>query len=324
MQEAVRVLDERMDKDTGQVSVFLSLKPKSWLAVLEVYPLDQAAAKLREREEQGFLAVSKVEEEKPLTVQTSFSRRPPPPREIRPRQMAGFELYDGLAWTVEVTNDLEVASDSDLLRNNQLQCYKFLKESYRRFELQPSTTDERELRGTLVLTPVDVTDPVLKEKLTLTFHLDIPERTVKDYFYVPEPEPVPEPKAKPKFDLPALPENEPKPAPKPPVEKQRTFSLSALERLTQSTRRPNVRECRYELNLPSPLSLSLARFLSLLVATIRLPSCRLCLSYLLIATKADTYCPFSVDGEECGEVRLAVERPTVVPTLGQNTGPTSL
>ena len=243
MQEAVTVLEERMGKETGQVNVFLSLRPKSWMAVLEVFPQEQADDKLHTREAQGFSVVSKVEEERPVTSQTSFSRRPPPPKEFRPKQLTSFELYDGLTWAVTVTDDLEVSSDCDFVNNEQLVYFKYLKESYRCLELHPATEEERELRGTIVLTPMGVADPSLKEKLTLTFHVDIPERTVRDFFYVPEPEPVPEPQVKPKLDLPLLPEPEPLPRTLPRTERPRTFSLSALERLTQPVRRPNIREC---------------------------------------------------------------------------------
>ena len=95
----------------------------------------------------------------------------------------------------------------------------------------------RALKGTVTLTPVGVDDLALKEKLTLVFPLDIPEAAVVDYHFRPEPEPEPE-----KVEDKEKPEVEAPPTPKPAPPQRRGFSASAMERLTQHTRRGNIRE----------------------------------------------------------------------------------
>ncbi|XP_076458017.1 uncharacterized protein LOC143291763 isoform X2 [Babylonia areolata] len=242
MQAAVGVLEERMGREKGQVNVFLSLLDKSWMGVVEVFPQSVAPAKLHARQEQGFAVVSKVEVAPEVSSRPSYSRRAPPPREYRPKQMAGFELSDGLTWTLEMEDDLQFGTSDDLTENNELCCFRHLKESYRRFSIVPATEEDRSLKGVLVLKPVGILDTKLKEQLTMSFALEIPEDVVSRYYYVPPPEPEPV-KTKPKLDLPALlAAEQPKVQVKPTAPKVRTFSMTAMERLTQPVRRPNMPE----------------------------------------------------------------------------------
>ena len=60
MQEAVTVLEQRLGKEMGEVSVFLSLKEKSWMVVVECYPLHLSHDKLCCRQGQGFTVVHKT------------------------------------------------------------------------------------------------------------------------------------------------------------------------------------------------------------------------------------------------------------------------
>ncbi|XP_070201455.1 uncharacterized protein [Littorina saxatilis] len=248
MQDAVRVLEQRMGKEKGEICLFVSIKPKSWMAVLEVYPEDQSEEKINTRRQQGFEVVTKWElplTESQIAREAHFRRLPPGARDYHPKKMDGFELCDGLTWKVNLTDDLQFDPDSDLMDNSELQCFRYLKESYRTFFFEPvafnGAYDERKLRGTLVLNPEGVgDDPQTKEQLTMTFYIDIPEEAVIEYLFVPEPEPEPEPvKPKPTYDLPSLiTSTEPKSVarPKPALERQRTFSATAMERLTQPSR----------------------------------------------------------------------------------------
>ncbi|KAL8609828.1 hypothetical protein ACOMHN_052882 [Nucella lapillus] len=236
MQVAAQHLDESVGKEKGQVNIFLSLKDKSWHVLVEVFPLSVATAKITQRQEQGFTVVHRVPMSQEVTTVSSFSRRPPPPRDFKPRQLDGFELFDGLTWILELEDDLQLGADTDLRENDQLVCYRHVKESYRRFPIVPATEEERTLRGTVILKPVGIDDSKRKDQLTISFWLDITDRMVAAYHYLP-PEPQPEPvKSATKFEVP-VPEY--KPVAKTPS-KVRTFSASALERLTQPTRRASI------------------------------------------------------------------------------------
>nr|KAG5703380.1 hypothetical protein BaRGS_023427 [Batillaria attramentaria] len=249
MCEAVTVLEERIGKEKGEVSVFLSLQEKSWMAVVECYPELTSQVKVESRQDKGFQAVKKVEAPKPVmpTRATFSSRRPPPPTNpFREKSFEGFEMFDGLTWSVEVKDDIKVSDESDLETNSQLQYFKYLNESYRRFVIEPVSEEERDLRGTITLTPLGIEDEKMKEQLTMTFHIDIPEEKVRDYF---KPEPVPEEpepveKPKPKYDLsnftPVIEAN--KPPPPPPQIKYRTLSSTVMDRLTKTIRRPRMPE----------------------------------------------------------------------------------
>lgn len=243
MREAMTVLEERLGKENGQVGIFLSLKEKSWMAVVEAYPEMSSQVKVDSRQDKGFRFVKKVEVPNGvMNGKGAFSRRPPPPlKDFRAKEIDGFEMFDGLVWSVEVKDDIKVSDESDLGQNSELQYFKYLKESYRRFVIEPSSEEERDLRGTITLTPVGVEDAKTKEQLTMTFHIDIPEETVRDYF---KPEPVPEEpepeKPKLTFDLPALTPTPKVTAPPPSPIKYRTISSTVMDRLTKTIRRPRM------------------------------------------------------------------------------------
>jgi hypothetical protein len=59
-----------------------------------------------------------------------------------------------------------------------------LQENYRRFAIEPSTDEERALKGTITLQPKsDVPlDDKTRDSLTLCFNFEIPTEKVKDFW----------------------------------------------------------------------------------------------------------------------------------------------
>ena len=65
--------------------------------------MSESERKKQQRTDQGFLAVSKRVEIQEPQNKRSFSRRPPPVSQYRPKTMESFELLDGLSWDVDVS-----------------------------------------------------------------------------------------------------------------------------------------------------------------------------------------------------------------------------
>lgn len=246
MQEAMVLLEGRLGTEVGEVTVFLSLRPKSWLAVVEAYPLAQARAVLEQREREGFVAVSR--ERSPLLPQPcapqAYSRRASLAAHAKPavNLADSFELRDGLTWRISVTGDLMAALHSGMADNNELTVFTRLKENYRRFTMEPVANEERPLQASIVLSPKSdkPLDAAAVGALSLTFHLDIPYEAVRAFWFVPEPEPEPEPKKLKKPTLEDLDVRLPAPVPKPVPQPRKTFSVSALERLTQPIKKSQI------------------------------------------------------------------------------------
>ena len=60
MQDALAVLERNLNQLPGRVSLFLSLQEKSWMGVLECYPLADSESKQRGRTDEGFTVLHKV------------------------------------------------------------------------------------------------------------------------------------------------------------------------------------------------------------------------------------------------------------------------
>ncbi|KAL8617845.1 hypothetical protein ACOMHN_040193 [Nucella lapillus] len=240
MQEAVTVLEQYLDKQQTDLSLFLSLTGKSWQAVVECYPLRDTPTKLSTRKAQGFTIIKKSEPPPPLQNLPPTPNKTLPPRRLAQRgekTPEGSEVHDGLTWTLEVSGDLQGTPRSEMSANSGLQCFRRLRDSYRRFILEPTTKEERSLRGTITLTPVGVEESV-KLDLTFQFHVEVPEQVVKDYFFVETPvEPEPEPEAEVKVVESSS--NRPRKVVAPAAPKKRvfTFTQTPMERLTQPPRR---------------------------------------------------------------------------------------
>ncbi|XP_067667863.1 uncharacterized protein [Haliotis asinina] len=236
MKDAIPILDGRSNKEKGEVTMFLSLKEKSWMGVIECFPEFKTDVRTNARSSVGFQHIVKQDAPKETEQRFTSRRRPPPPKQYKEKEIDGFEIYDGCKWEIEVSGDIKVSGESDYFDNNQLQFFRNLPESYRRFVLEPRTNEERALQGVINLVPVGVEEQKTRERLSFTFKFEVDEEKVKAYFKPDEPEPEPEPeKPTVTFDLPLEPIKEERP---PPPVKVRTFSASALERLTRPIR-PN-------------------------------------------------------------------------------------
>lgn len=54
MPEAITLLEGRSEKEKGEICLFLSVKNKSWLALVEVFPKHMSGTKISGRVAQGF------------------------------------------------------------------------------------------------------------------------------------------------------------------------------------------------------------------------------------------------------------------------------
>lgn len=242
---SITVLEGRVSKEMGEILVFINLQEKLWVVVLECCPLKRKEEKVAERKEKGYSLIDKSQIQKEEDKKTAFSSRRPPtmPQKQKAPEINGFEIFDGMKWGIEVSEDIKVSFESDYLDNKELQFFKFLPESYRRFVIEPKTNEEKGLIGNISFTPIDATDQMAKFASTMKFKLEIPEETVRAYFkpeFVPE-EPKPE-KERPKFEFDlSIKQEEKKEEPSAP--RFKPLPSSVMERLMRTSRKPIICKC---------------------------------------------------------------------------------
>lgn len=246
------ILEGRTDKEKGEVLVFVNLQEKFWFMLIECVPQTKAESRTNERKQKGFRLITKT-----LTPQVEITknnfRRPPPIKEFKAKEPEGFEIFDGMKWNIGIADDIKVHYDSDLSENSELQYFKYLPESSRRFVIEPRSNEEKALLGALSLLPIGLEDPRANDAATLTFKIAIEEETVKAYFkpeFVPEEE-KPKPKREFNFDF-AQPVVEKPVQPTTPVFKP--IPQTVMERLMKSNRKPVFSEYSYASSNVTPLN----------------------------------------------------------------------
>lgn len=238
MAAALNVLEGRCEMEKGEVMAFVNFQEKLWYLVLECFPKSKLDTKIAEMKEKGFRHYKKqiVKPEEPVDNKQYF-RRPPPVKSKAQNTPIDFEIFDGMKWTFNVSDDIKASLDSDYIDNKDLQYYKHLPESLRKFVIEPKGNDERLLIGAINLTPVGVNDQKLREASTLSLRIEIDEETVRAYF---KPDPIPEEpeikKEKPNLDLlktPAIKVDKPT---VPSIPKFKPLPASVMERLMKTSR----------------------------------------------------------------------------------------
>ena len=234
----------------GEILVFINLQEKFWVMVLECCSLSRKEERIAARKEKGFKPVDKVQiQREEVEKKPAFSSRRPPPisHNNKQKEINGFEIFDGMKWGIELTDDIKVNYESDYLDNKELQFFKFLPESYRRFVIEPKTNEEKALVGNISFTPLDLNEPLAKFAATLKFRVDISEETVMAYFkpeFVPE-EPKPE-KEKPKLDFDFNIKQQEK-KDEPFVPRFKPLPSSVMERLMKTSRKPVISEYSFDI-----------------------------------------------------------------------------
>lgn len=239
MQEAVAVLESIMDKEKVEVSVFLSLKEKSWLVVIECCPLFLFAQKTDFRESAGFYTIKRMENPNKAANSKAMASRRATKDFHRLKDSDGLEVLDGMKWNIEIVGDLKFSDESEQGERNELRYFRYLKENYRRFLIEPLDEEVRELRGVIRLTPTGhAIDREMAEELALSFSVEIQVEFVAAYWKkAPVPEEVKLEKSKLKVDLPVLKTNsETKSSTAICPIKYRQPSALMIDRLSRSTR----------------------------------------------------------------------------------------
>ncbi|KAL3885766.1 hypothetical protein ACJMK2_025807 [Sinanodonta woodiana] len=235
---AMGVLEGRMDKEKGELLIFINLQEKFWVMILECFSLSRKEERIAMRQAKGYTYVEKAqigkeEQEKKMFKKLGHNNT------TKSSKDACFEIYDCMKWGIEVTDDIKVSFESDILDNNELQFLKFLPESYRRFVIEPKTNEEKALVGCVNFIPVNEKDTLAKTASTLKFKVEISEDAVKAYFkpeFVPEPEPE---KHRPTIDLSMFNVKDEKKE-ETFVPKFKPIPPAVMERLMKTSRKPIV------------------------------------------------------------------------------------
>lgn len=240
---AAQVLENRNNREKGEIVAFLNLQEKLWFLVLECMPQSKLESRVKEMSEKGFKHV--VKEIVKKDEGTNFFRRPQkfqqPTRQLQVPPTC--EINDGMKWEFSVVDDIKVNSESNYMENRELHYFRYLPESYRQFVVEPKTNEERAISGAINLDPLGIEDKNLKENCTCSIHIEIDEETVKAYFkpeFVPE-EPEPK-KEKVNFDIlntPVFKEDKPE---VPVIQKFKPLPPTVMERLMRTNRKPIIIE----------------------------------------------------------------------------------
>lgn len=237
---AVPIVEGRSDKEKGEVIAFLNLQEKFWFVVLECFPENKSETRIKEMKDRGFKHINKQILRREEVVDNKPFRRAQP-KQNKVKDIQGFELFDGMKWTMEVVEDIKVSFDSDYMENKDLQYFRHLPDSCRKFVIEPKNNEEKAISGAINLIPQNVEgDGRLREASTFTLRIDLDEETVKAYFrpeFVPE-EPAPV-KEKPNLDLLRMDTKEEKPA-IPTIPRFKPLPATVMERLMKTSRKPII------------------------------------------------------------------------------------
>ncbi|XP_033758969.1 uncharacterized protein LOC117341221 isoform X2 [Pecten maximus] len=240
---AVPIVEGRSDKEKGEVIAFLNIQEKLWFVVLECFPETKTETRIKEMKDRGFKHIGKQVLRREEVVENKGFRRSQP-KHNKVKEIQGFELFDGMKWTMEVVEDIKVSFDSDYMENREFQYFRHLPDSCRKFIIEPKNNDEKAISGAINLLPVNMeNDAKMKEASTFFLKIELDEETVKAYFrpeFVPEePEPV---KEKPNLDLLMMNTvKEEKPL-IPTIPKFKPLPATVMERLMKTSRKPIIVE----------------------------------------------------------------------------------
>ncbi|XP_062610303.1 uncharacterized protein LOC134272084 isoform X2 [Saccostrea cucullata] len=240
---AATVLENRSNREKGEIVAFLNLQEKFWFMVLECMPLIKLESRVKEMSEKGFKHVVKdiVKKDEPSNPFRRSQKFQQPTRQIQVPPTC--EIIDGMKWDFTVGDDIKVSSESNYSENRELHYFRYLPESYRQFVIEPKTNDERAITGAINLDPVGIEDKNLRDNCTCSIRIEIDEETVKAYFkpeFVPE-EPEPK-KEKVNFDILNTPVFKEEKTEVPTIPKFKPLPPSVMERLMKTSRKPIIIE----------------------------------------------------------------------------------
>lgn len=243
MKEAVAVLEDKIYKVAGCISLFTSFEDKIWTAAIACYPRKEAHYYEKEWEKQNFKKVNPLAKKEPEKT-TYFDI---PGKRFEYFKYNDPEFYDGLSWTIRVEGNLKLLNENDC----RIVYYSTLKDNFYIFKIEPEYDTIRQLIAQVNVSPDGIKDEEERSKLTGLFTLNIKVEQVDAYFYV-EPEEEEEikklPKKKPSLKRtvsfpPIVTAKEPSKSKKSPGStKARKYSMTSdpMERLTKSVRKTNI------------------------------------------------------------------------------------
>ncbi|XP_041373301.1 uncharacterized protein LOC121386465 isoform X2 [Gigantopelta aegis] len=246
MPRAASVLESRTMQDSVALSVFLSVREKSWRVLVEAFPEDRAEARINKRTCAGFIHLKREERGTAQEENKFFNNRRALSAKECKRKPDTLEVFEGHHWEVNFHGDVKVSFESDFHDNKVLEYFKYLPESYRSFTIEPRNNEEKALSGIVELTAVHGAGD--KENAKIQFKVNIDEDAVKLYFrpegsnVLSEPEPEPEPeKAQVSFSCPVVSTSVPEPKIDQSASRSsRQISIDVTERLTRLPRRAKI------------------------------------------------------------------------------------
>ncbi|KAH9499416.1 hypothetical protein Btru_003406 [Bulinus truncatus] len=183
MKEAVALLEGRSNKEKGEICLFLSMKNKSWFALIEIVSQRAATTRISDRKSQGFTLVQKRQAPMSLGKVTRINKNSIPATRTNMNQKEDTtDIYESLTWLIDVDGDIKISMDSDLRENNQLRYFSRLDDSYRTFFFEPLENENRALEGSVILIPVGIREERMRNALTLTFDIAIDATQVTEFF----------------------------------------------------------------------------------------------------------------------------------------------
>ena len=151
MQFAATQLERCVDVVFGEIGLFLSLQPKSWMLLVEVYPCCHSEHVCQKRLSQGFQVISKKEIPSVTTsafrdtVFKSLRASTVKNAETRANRYNALNLTDGMRLEVSVNHELKAQKGCDIIDDNVLCYFRYVNESFRRIFFEPTLDEEKQV-----------------------------------------------------------------------------------------------------------------------------------------------------------------------------------
>ena len=130
----------------GEILVFVHVAEKLWTMCVEMAPSGHTPRVVETRERQGYRHIAKTFAPPPVESTTSFSSRrvyrqakPEPPKKV---ERTDLDLVSGRVFELQLTGDVQIASDDPGRFNTGIRFEERLEKNYRHFIIEPTSIEK--------------------------------------------------------------------------------------------------------------------------------------------------------------------------------------
>ena len=226
----------------GEILAFIHIQEKTWTLWFDIVPSGAIDSCISDRLQQGFHPIRKIETTIIKDEKETFSSRRGGRKDRfktttteEKKVRTDLDISDTTVYELVISGDINIMSDDPSYGNMDVHFCSLLRDSYRKFSVQPDELDES--RDVVSEIKCFLVNQSTKERtLVRSYELTATKAEVEAFRYVePEVEPEPENTLDEKIDI-VIPDNHIK---RPPVQpKTKRSNPAAFARLTQLNKAP--------------------------------------------------------------------------------------